>query len=66
MKIHEEDPIMNEVYATRRKISARFGNDPKLYIESIREMNRNAAAAGMSFLAYCQSAVGTESLFPMS
>ena len=66
MKIREEDPIMNEVYATRHKISACFENNPKRYIESIREMNRNAAAAGMSFLAYCQSIVGTESMFPMS
>ena len=38
MKINDDDPIMEEVYAVRHEISARFGHDPKRYIESIREM----------------------------
>jgi hypothetical protein len=66
MKIEEEDPIMEEVYATRRKISERFGNDPKRYIAGICEMKRRAAESGMSFLAYCKSVIGTEALLPMA
>lgn len=54
----ETDPIMEEVYATRREISERFGHDPARYIASIREMKRRAAEAGMTFLAYCKSVAG--------
>ena len=66
MKIKEEDPIMEEVYATRRKISERFGNDPKRYIAGICEMKRRAQEAGLSFFAYCKSIIGTEAMFPMA
>ena len=64
MKIKEEDPIMDEVYATRRKVSARFGNDPKRYLAGICEMKRRAVESGMSFLAYCKSVMGTEAMLP--
>ena len=63
MKEKEEDPIMDEVYAVRHEISSRFGNDPKRYIESIREMKRRAGEVGLSFLEYCRSNVGTDALF---
>ncbi len=65
MKVKEEDPIMDEVYAVRHEISSRFGNDPKRYLESIREMKRRASAAGLSFLEYCRSNIGTDGLFPV-
>ena len=35
-----EDAVMDEVYANRREISMRFGNDPKRYIACIRDMKR--------------------------
>ena len=41
----DDNPIMAEVYANRREISERFGNDPKRYISAIREMKRRAAEA---------------------
>ena len=53
---------MDEVYANRREISARFGNDPKRYIACIREMKHRAQEAGLSFLAYCKSVKGTEAM----
>lgn len=62
----DNDPIMDEVYANRREISLRFGNDPERYIAGIREMKRRAAAAGLSFLAYCKSVAGTEAMLPTS
>ena len=66
MRKLESDPIMDEVYANRREISARFGNDPKRYIACIREMKRRAQEAGLSFFAYCKSVMGTESMLPMA
>ena len=65
MEEKEEDPIMDEVYAVRHEISSRFGNDPKRYIESIREMKRRAGEAGLSFLEYCRSIVGTDAFLPV-
>ena len=66
MRKQKTDPIMDEVYANRREISARFGNDPKRYIACIREMKRCAQEAGLSFLAYCKSVMGTEAMLPMA
>ena len=66
MRKQETDPIMDEVYANRREISMRFGNDPKRYIACIREMKRRAQEAGLSFFAYCKSVMGTEAMLPMA
>ena len=60
MNKQDDNPVMNEVYATRKEISSRFGHDPKRYIEFIREMKRNASAAGLSFLAYRQMTRGDD------
>lgn len=54
---------MEDVYATRRRISERCGNDPKRYISGIREMKCRAEEAGMTFLAYCKTLVGTNAMF---
>ena len=59
----DDNPIMAQVYANRREISERFGNDPKRYIAAIREVKRRAAEAGMTFLSYCTSVAGTDALF---
>ncbi len=65
MNKSENDPIMEEVYAIRHEISSRFGHDPKRYIESIREMKRCAAEAGLSFLEYCRSVAGANAFLPV-
>ena len=65
MNKSENDPIMEEVFAVRHEISSRFGHDPKRYIESIREMKRCAAEAGLSFLEYCRSAAGANAFLPV-
>ena len=65
MKGKEDDPIMEEVYAVCHEISSRFGHDPKRYIESIREMKRCAAEAGLSFLEYCRSVAGADAFLPV-
>ena len=65
MKVKEDDPIMDEVYAVRHEISSRFGNDPKRYIESIREMKRRAGEMGLSFIEYSRSNIGTDALLPV-
>ena len=64
MNRSENDPLMEDVYAHRREISLRFGNDPKHYIASIREMKRRAEEVGLSFFAYCKSVMGTEAMLP--
>ena len=66
MNKQDDNPVMDEVYATRKEISSRFGNDPKRYIEFIREMKRKASAAGLSFLAYCQMAGGVDLASPLT
>ena len=66
MNKQDDNPVMNEVYAIRKEISSRFGNDPKRYIEFIREMKSNASAAGLSFLAYCQMSDGVDLASPLT
>lgn len=51
------DPIMDEVYATRRKISKRYGNDPSRYIAAIHEELASAKALGMTYGEYCLAEV---------
>ena len=66
MNKQDDNPVMDEVYTTRKEISNRFGNDPKRYIEFIREMKRNASSAGLSFLAYCRMAEGVDLASPLT
>ena len=66
MNKQDDNPVMNEVYATRKEISRRFGNDPKRYIEFIREMKSKASSAGLSFLAYCQMSGGVDLPSPLT
>ena len=61
-----EDAVMDEVYANRREISMRFGNDPKRYIACIRDMKRRAKEAGVSFLKYCKSFAGADAMQPLT
>ena len=67
MRKEEPDPIMDEVFSTRRKISERYGNDPSRYIAAIREKAAKAKALGMSYLEYCLSCLDSqpESAYPL-
>ena len=40
------DPIMEEIYAIRRKISERYGHNIHRYIEAMRAKQREEEAAG--------------------
>jgi len=53
----ENDPIMDEVYANRREISARCGNDPSVYIAFMRNEESLSRKAGLSFADYCLNKV---------
>lgn len=57
MRNEEQDPILDEVVSTRRKISERFGNDPSRYIAAIRENAAKAKSLGMSYFEYCLSKI---------
>ena len=67
MRKEEPDPIMDEVVSTRRKISARYGNDPSLYIAALREKAAKAKSLGMSYLEYCLSVLDSpqDSVYPL-
>ena len=41
------DPIMEEIYAIRRKISERYGHSIHRYIEAMRAKQREEEAAGI-------------------
>ena len=47
------DSVMEEVYATRQRISARYGHDPDQYIAAIRNKTAAANDLGISYLDYC-------------
>ena len=47
------DSVMEEVYATRQRISARYGHDPDQYIAAIRNKTVAANDLGISYLDYC-------------
>ena len=41
------DPIVEEIYAIRRKISERYGHSIRRYIEAMRTKQREEEAAGI-------------------
>ena len=43
------DPIMEEIYAVRRRISARYGHDIHRYIEAMRELHKDDEAKGIKY-----------------
>lgn len=47
------DSVMEGVYATRQRISARYGHDPDQYIAAIRNKTAAANDLGISYLDYC-------------
>ena len=61
MKILEDDCLMEDVYATRRRISARCGNDPSVYIAFMRNEESLSRKAGLSFADYCLNRVAQAS-----
>ena len=44
------DPIMEEIYAVRRRISARYGHDIHRYIEAMRAKQREEEAKGRKYV----------------
>ena len=44
-----EDPIMDEVYAARRKISERYGHDIHRLFEAMRQRKAKDEANGISY-----------------
>ena len=57
MKIIEGDCLMEDVYETRRRRSARCGNDPSVYIAFMRNEESLSRKAGLSFADYCLNRV---------
>ena len=47
------DPIMDEVYAIRRDLSAASGNDVSAYFNIMQSEKRAAKELGMSYFDYC-------------
>ena len=45
-----EDPIMDEVYAVRRKISERYGHDIHRLSEAMRQRKANDEANGIHYV----------------
>lgn len=41
------DPVLEEIYAIRRKISERYGHNVHRYIEAMRAKQREEEAAGI-------------------
>ena len=44
------DPIMEEIYAIRRKISERYGHDVNRYFEAVAEQQRIEEAKGRKYV----------------
>ena len=47
------DQIMEEVYATRQRISGSYGHNVGCYLAGLKEIRERAKAAGLSFAEYC-------------
>lgn len=47
------DRIMDEVYATRQRISSSYGHNVGRYLDGLKEIRERAMAAGMTFAEYC-------------
>ena len=47
------DPIMEEVYEVRRRISTTCGHNPDVYSDLVRREQSAAREAGVSYLQYC-------------
>ncbi len=44
------DPVLEEIYAIRRKISERYGHDIHRYIEAMRELHKDDEAKGIKYV----------------
>ena len=47
------DRIMEDVYATRQRISSSYGHNVGRYLDGLKEIRERAKAAGMTFAEYC-------------
>ena len=55
------DPIMDEVYAIRRDLSAASGYDVSAYFNIVQNEKQEAAKLGMSYFDYCLARLNRES-----
>ena len=44
------DPVMEEIYAIRRRISERYGHDIHRYVAAMRELHKNDEAKGIKYV----------------
>lgn len=43
------DPVLEEIYAIRRKISERYGHDIHRYVAAMRELHKDDEANGIKY-----------------
>ena len=43
------DPVLEEIYAIRRKISERYGHDIHRYVAAMRELHKDDEAKGIKY-----------------
>ena len=44
------DPVLEEIYAIRRKISERYGHDIHRYVAAMRERHKDDEAKGIKYV----------------
>jgi len=44
------DPVLEEIYAIRRKISERYGHDIHRYVAAMRELHKDDEAKGIKYV----------------
>ena len=44
------DPVLEEIYAIRRKISERYGYDIHRYVAAMRELHKDDEATGIKYV----------------
>ena len=44
------DPVLEEIYAIRRKISERYGHDIHRYVAAMRELHKDDEAKGRKYV----------------
>ena len=61
---NSEDP-MDEIYAIRRKISARFGHNVRRIAEAAKEWRRQDEAAGRRYVSFPIARVAPPAAYPL-
>ena len=59
--MHDYDvsnPMMDEIYEMRRRVSERYNHNPSLYIQAMRRMQQEADSLGVSLIDYALMHLG--------